>query len=82
MTNSNQNGNSGDRLDRIESVLERITDRLAQVSEAGQQTDARGWSVSALVLNASQRIASTRSVKVVSGRMRMLERIAAAVSTS
>lgn len=41
MTNSNQNGNSSDRLDRIESVLERITDRLEQVSEAGQQTDAR-----------------------------------------
>ncbi len=41
MTNSNQNGNSSDRLDRIEAVLERITDRLEQVSEAGQQTDAR-----------------------------------------
>ena len=41
MTNSNQNGSSNDRLDRIESVLERITDRLEQVSEAGQQTDAR-----------------------------------------
>ena len=41
MTNRNQNGNSGDRLDRIEAVLERITDRLNQVSEAGQQTDAR-----------------------------------------
>ena len=48
MTNSNPNGSSGDRLDRIESVLERITDRLAQVSDrldqvsqSGQQTDAR-----------------------------------------
>ena len=41
MTNRNPNGNSSDRLDRIESVLERITDRLEQVSEAGQHTDAR-----------------------------------------
>ena len=41
MTNRNQNGNSGERLDRIESVLERITDRLDQVSQSGQQTDAR-----------------------------------------
>ena len=41
MTNSNQNGNSSDRLDRIETVLERITDRLDQVSEAGQRTDER-----------------------------------------
>ena len=41
MTNSNQNGNSSDRLDRIETVLERITDRLDQVSEAGQRTDDR-----------------------------------------
>ena len=41
MTNSNQNGNSSDRLDRIETVLERITIRLDQVSEAGQRTDER-----------------------------------------
>ena len=41
MTNSNQNGNSNDRLDRIETVLERITIRLDQVSEAGQRTDER-----------------------------------------
>ncbi|MBE7385852.1 MAG: hypothetical protein F6J95_031235 [Leptolyngbya sp. SIO1E4] len=41
MTNSNQNGNSTNRLDRIEAVLERITDRLDQVSEAGQRTDER-----------------------------------------
>ncbi|MEO1096062.1 MAG: hypothetical protein AAFX01_14320 [Cyanobacteria bacterium J06638_28] len=41
MTDSNQNGNSSDRLDRIEAVLERITDRLDQVSETGQRTDER-----------------------------------------
>lgn len=38
MTNSSQNGNSSNRLDRIEILLERVTDRLEQVGEQGQQT--------------------------------------------
>ena len=49
MTNSNQNGNSSDRLDRLEAVLERITNRLDQVSETGQQTDTRLERIAAAV---------------------------------
>lgn len=42
MTDRDQNGNaSDDRVDCIEGVLERITDRLAQVSEHSRVYDAR-----------------------------------------
>ncbi|MEL7314406.1 MAG: hypothetical protein AAFN08_05570 [Cyanobacteria bacterium J06559_3] len=70
MTNSNQNGNSSDRLDRIEVVLERITNRLDQVSEAGQRTDARLDRVSDRLDQVSQSGQQTDA---------RLERIAAAV---
>ncbi|MEM1308309.1 MAG: hypothetical protein AAGF98_02210 [Cyanobacteria bacterium P01_H01_bin.153] len=36
MTNSNQNGDSSDRLDRIEMVLERITERMERISTSVQ----------------------------------------------
>ena len=36
MSNSNQNGNSSDRLDRIETVLERITDRMERIAVSVQ----------------------------------------------
>ena len=49
MTGSNQSHNSNDRLDRIEAVLEHITDRLDQVSQSGQQTDARLECIAAAV---------------------------------
>ena len=36
MSNSNQNGHSSDRLDRIEMVLERITDRMEWIAASVQ----------------------------------------------
>ncbi|MEO1095969.1 MAG: hypothetical protein AAFX01_13830 [Cyanobacteria bacterium J06638_28] len=49
MTNSNQDGNSNDRLDRIEAALERITERLEQSSETSQRTDERLEQIAAAV---------------------------------
>lgn len=44
MTDRDQNDNaSDDRVDRIEGVLERITDRLERVSEHSRVYDARWW---------------------------------------
>ena len=77
MTNRNPNGNSSDRLDRIEVVLERITNRLVQVSEVGQRTDDRLDR-----LSAGQQQTDERLDRLSEGLQQTdvrLERIAAAV---